>query len=624
MSDQSSTPAGPFWREIRLVVWRARQVWRMVPRRDRWALGGAALLMALASAAATGVPFVIGHLIDGVKERCDHAASADVIFRYAALCLGSMAALVVLREGLHVVRRYLVESTCTRIDRHLSVKMVSHLLRVELSRLTHEKVGALHGRLFRSIDGFVRLLRLSCLDFLPAVFTGLLALTMTALNQPLVGLAMAGVVPVSIALTVWQIRSQHRVRLDLMRSREELDGTVVEQLGGIDYVRVAHTHGHEVRRVERAAENRQKQELRHHVCMSLFGSAKALSEGFFHLAVLGLGVYLAVTGRITYGTIFTFSALFLSVMTPLSEIHHVVDEGHEASLRAGDLMELLALPVDPSFSSAARKATPLEKPHPVIRTEGLCVQYATAAGHRCEVLNDLSLTIHQGETVGIVGRTGCGKSTLLKVLMRLVHPNSGAVHFKGVPLAELSRELISQFIGYVGQVPFMFSGTIEANVAYGCPRPWRPEDIQRACERACIHDDILRMPEGYRTLLAERGQNLSGGQRQRLALARVFLQAPPVLILDEATSALDAIVERHVQRAINEARADRTVIIVAHRLSTLTDTDRILVFEGGRIVETGRYEELVQRGGLFREMALSAGQGVPAMPHDGQVVQWAS
>src|SRR5262249_13741299 len=135
-------------------------------------------------------------------------------------------------------------------------------------------------------------------------------------------------------------------------------------------------------------------------------------------------------------------------------------------------------------------------------------------------------------------------------------------------------------------------------------------------------DEILHMPEGYRTLLAERGQNLSGGQRQRLALARVFLQNPPVLILDEATSALDAIVERYVQRAINEARADRTVILVAHRLSTLTDTDRILVFEGGRIVEAGRYDELVQRGGLFREMALSAGQGVPAVPLDGRAAQW--
>src|SRR5262249_47500067 len=226
--------------------------------------------------------------------------------------------------------------------------------------------GALHGRVFRSIDGYMRLLRLSFLDFFPAVLTGLFALTTSLVKQPWVGLAMIGVIPSSIALTAWQLRSQKGVRLRLIRSREELDGTVVEQLGGLEYVRVAHTHAHEVKRVALAAEKRRSKELSHHVSMSFFGAGKALTEGFFHLLVLALAVYLAVLGRITYGDILTFSVLFLSVMTPLAEVHRVIDEGHEASLRVGDLMGILALPVDRSFTTVTHRVPRLDDGAPVI------------------------------------------------------------------------------------------------------------------------------------------------------------------------------------------------------------------------------------------------------------------
>ena len=149
-------------------------------------------------------------------------------------------------------------------------------------------------------------------------------------------------------------------------------------------------------------------------------------------------------------------------------------------------------------------------------------------------------------------------------------------------------KVIGELIGYVGQNPFVFAGTIAENIAYGCEGA-TDDQIRRAAERACIHDEIMAMPGGYDAHVAERGQNLSGGQKQRIALARVFLKNPPILILDEGTSALDNISERLVQQAINAARADRTVILVAHRLSTLREADRILVFDDGRIVETGTY-----------------------------------
>ena len=169
----------------------------------------------------------------------------------------------------------------------------------------------------------------------------------------------------------------------------------------------------------------------------------------------------------------------------------------------------------------------------------------------------------------------------------------------------LSRDSIGRLFGYVGQNPFIFSGTVAENIAYGVPGATR-EAIEVAAKRACIHDEILAVPGGYDGLLSERGSNLSGGQRQRIAIARVFLKNPPILILDEGTSALDNISERQVQQAISAARADRTTILVAHRLSTLRDADRIFVFVEGRIAEVGNYQALVEQQGIFAQLVKSA------------------
>jgi ATP-binding cassette subfamily B protein len=279
----------------------------------------------------------------------------------------------------------------------------------------------------------------------------------------------------------------------------------------------------------------------------------------------------------------------------------------------GDLLGMLAEPVDRSFSPEHTEEPRLAEGAPALAVTNLHVAYPTADGTVRHGLKGVSLTIYHGETVGIAGRSGGGKSTWLRVLMRLTHGTAGGVWVGGVPLETVSREAIGRLIGYVGQSPFVFAGTIAANIAYGCGREVTDEEIRHAAALACIHDEILAMPGGYRAPVAERGQNLSGGQRQRIALARVFLKNPPVLILDEGTSALDTISERCVQRAITAARADRTVILVAHRLSTLLDTDRMFVFDDGQVVETGTYADLLRRGGVFAELVRHAneGQGSP-------------
>src|SRR4051794_40259903 len=414
MPTQSPPPLPRFGGEVRDLVLTTRRVWKPIARRHRWALLGAVGVMVLGGAANTALPLLSGRIVDRVQVGVTGGEPTGPMIEAVGLLLVAVAILVVLRELLQVFRRYLVENTCTRIERHLSVKVVGHLMQADLSRFTHEKVGALHGRLFRSVDGFMRLLRLSFLDFFPAVVIGVMAVGTAIVKQPLLGLAMMCVIPATVGLTVWQLLSQKSVRIQLLRGREELDGTVVEQLNGLDYVRVANTHAQELRRVAKSAEFRRRKEIGHHVAMSFFGAAKAVVEGLFHVGVLALAAYLAIHQRISFGDILTFSMLYLSAMAPLNEVHRVVDEGHEASLRVNDLMDLLTMPLDKSFRTPTHKEARLDDRAPVIRTEGLTIEYAMPDGRRVLALDGVDLEVYPSETIGIAGKSGCGKSTLLK------------------------------------------------------------------------------------------------------------------------------------------------------------------------------------------------------------------
>ncbi len=603
------------WAELRLILKRAGQVWRLVPRRQKLSLCSSAVLMAVTSGCATAIALLLGRLVEGVKVGFDRGWDRSEQIHVAGISLALLAGTYLLREGLHILRRLFAENACTAVERDMTVRLIDHLMKVDLATLNEEKIGTLHGRIQRSVVGFVRFLRLGVLEFLPALTTGAIALAATVSKQPILGLVMLGVAPFSIYLTVRQLVTQKGVRIGLNQSREVMDGTVVELLHGLDFVRAGNTQGLELKRVAEAADQRRRKEARHHFEMTLYGCAKALNEAFFAILVLCLAVHLCLQGRIDCGDIVTFFFLFLNVMTPLAEVHRVLDDGHECSIQVGILMDLLAEPVDRSFAPAEHQEPRLDDGQPVLTVEDLHLAFTTSTGRQRSALNGVNLVVRHGETVGIAGRSGSGKTTWLKALLRLAHPTRGRVLIGDVPLESVSREAIGRLIGYVGQQPFIVAGTVAENIAYGCEAV-TDEELRWAATRACIHEEIEAMPYGYQSRVTERGTNLSGGQRQRLALARVFLKNPPILVLDEGTSALDNISERVVQQAIEAARADRTVILVAHRLSTLRGADRIVVFDQGRIAEQGTFAELLRSGGVFAAMARHAEETVtPVKDH---------
>ena len=265
-----------------------RHVWRLVPWRQRLSLFGAIGVMSLASAANMAIALCLGQLVESVDPAEHPGSTAAALSAVAAYYLAIIAAAYLVRESMNVLRRFLVERTCTRIDKDMYVRVVAHLMKVDLTVLAQDHIGALYGRINRSVEGLVRFLRLTFLEFVPAIFTGSFALAAAFSKQPKIALAMLGVAPLSLLLTIWQIITQKGIRLDLCGTRERMDGTVVEQLGGIDYVRAAHTHKQEVRRVAKAAERRRSKELRHHFEMSLFGCRQGGQRGVLPRAGRGV------------------------------------------------------------------------------------------------------------------------------------------------------------------------------------------------------------------------------------------------------------------------------------------------------------------------------------------------
>jgi ATP-binding cassette subfamily B protein len=220
---------------------------------------------------------------------------------------------------------------------------------------------------------------------------------------------------------------------------------------------------------------------------------------------------------------------------------------------------------------------------------------------RLPVIENLSLRVPAGETIAIVGSTGSGKSTLVKLLLRLYEVQSGTITLDGIPLEDLNVRDLRRCIGLVSQDVFLFHGTVAENIAYGNFTATESEIIE-AAKIAEAHEFILRLPQGYETIVGERGQKLSGGQRQRIAIARAVLKNPPILILDEATSAVDNETEAAIQRSLERITVDRTTIAIAHRLSTIRNADCIYVMEYGKLIESGTHEQLLQHNGVYASL----------------------
>ena len=566
----------------------------LIEKPERTVLVFASLLM-LVTGILTNLPAVIlGRLVDTL-------VSADNVEFYLAVpFILLIIGIILVREALTVVRKYLVENIATQTEKKQTVRVVGHLLEADIAHITREQIGSLHGRTFRSIQGLVRIIKLGFLDFFPVFFTAIAAIFIALYQKPVLATVMILVVPAGLYIIIKQISSQKGIRVALLRGKEKIDGAVVEMLGGIETVRVLNTAGQEVEKVEEIAEELRKKEMRHHIFMALFDAGKYLNEGFFYILVISLSIVFSAQGIITKGDILVYSILFLSITAPLREIHRILDEAHESTIRVNDLYDLLDQPSDISFAPGAHASEkPVLDADAIINVSDLDFSYQSE--EETGVLHDIRFSIRKGEKIGIAGASGCGKSTLVKILLRLVHGYSGAIEIFGRDLKTVTRGEIAEKIAYIPQKTYIFSGTIADNIVYGSSRKNISEaEIGAAARVANLSDEIKNSLGGLSGKVLENGNNLSGGQRQRLAIARLALRSPEILIFDEATSALDNSNEVTIQKNIEKLFSEKTMLTIAHRLTTLKNCDRIFVFEKGRIVQEGTYDALAAREGLFQ------------------------
>ncbi|MBV8130628.1 MAG: hypothetical protein JO114_23510 [Planctomycetaceae bacterium] len=324
-------------RELGYIFQQMREVLPIASRRHKVMLLLATGFMIVNSVLSTSIPVLFGHLINSLAETLAAGPSGWPVVRLAIFFLGLIAGVYLARELLTLYQKYLIQSVCTRIQRDMTVVVVSHLFKADLATLARERLGSLHGRIARSVDGFIYLLVMIFTEFLPGLIAIVCALAWVFSVDYRVRVVIVGVIPLFMALTLRQIGSQTSTLRKMLRSRVTLDGTVLERLGGLEYIRAAHTYRQEVDRVEQVAEEQRVQKMRYQLAVAGYECLKALNEGFFHLLVLGLGIYLAFRQEIQPGDIVSFSLLFYQVVSPLKSMGILLENAQDCSLSSSKI-----------------------------------------------------------------------------------------------------------------------------------------------------------------------------------------------------------------------------------------------------------------------------------------------
>jgi subfamily B ATP-binding cassette protein MsbA len=403
---------------------------------------------------------------------------------------------------------------------------------------------------------------------------------------------------VAFPLVGLTIRAMGRRLYSINRSTQEqiaaLNTVLQEALAGTKIVKAFGREAHERARFGQVNRRLMELSLKDRRVDELSEPIMEILAALGLMAILWYGGYRVIQGDMTPGTLFSFVTATLMLYGPVRKLSRIANLAQQTAPSAERIFDILGL--QPAVVDAPDAVT-LDDFHQAIQFDHVWFRYEDGE----MVLKDICLTVHRGEVVALVGMSGGGKSTLTDLIPRFHDVTEGRILVDGVDVRRCTQASLRSQIAIVTQDTFLFHDTIEVNIAYGKSGATR-QDIERAARAAYAHDFIVGLPEGYRTMVGERGIKLSGGQRQRIALARAFLKDPAILILDEATSDLDAESEFIVQQALADLTKGRTVVLIAHRLSTVRLAHRIAVFHEGRIVEEGSHDELLGKDGVYRRL----------------------
>jgi ATP-binding cassette, subfamily B, bacterial HlyB/CyaB len=506
----------------------------------------------------------------------------------------ALVGIAVFETILGILRTYLFSHTTNRIDVELGARLFRHLLALPLAYFQARRVGDSVARV-RELENIRNFLTSSALTLVIDLFFAMVFLLVMFLYSPLLTWIVIASFPFYIGISAGATPLFRR-RLDEKFARgAENQAFLVESVTGVETLKAM--------AVEPQMQRRWEEQLAGYVAASFrvlklgnnASNVVQLISKIVTAATLYFGAKLVIDGSLTVGELVAFNILAGRVSAPVLRLAQIWQDFHQARLSVARLGDILNTPAETTMNPA-RAALPAIQGE--IAFEHVNFRYRIDGS---EVLHDVSLRIEPGQIVGVVGPSGSGKSTLAKLLQRLYVPESGRVLVDGVDLSMIDTAWLRRQIGVVLQESMLFNCSVRENIALSDPA-LPMEQVIEAATLAGAHDFILELPEGYDTIVGERGSSLSGGQRQRIAIARALITKPRILIFDEATSSLDYESERIIQDGMKEICKGRTVIIIAHRLSTVRRSDRIITIDRGRVVEDGSHDELIKTGGRYASL----------------------
>lgn len=568
-------------------TWTLLRLWRFA-RPYRWPLFSGFALMIGSTAATLVSPYLTMPLMDEILIPFQNGQQIES--HKVALYLGGLLGAALVSWLLGWAKTYILALVSERISADLRTTTYEHLMSLSLEYFGGKRTGDLIARIGSESDRISVFLSLHALDFI----TDVLMIVMTSVILFSINPWLALVTLLPLPLIAWMI---HTVRDRLRTGFEKIDrvwGEVTNVLADtIPGIRVVKAFAQEKREATRFREaNRHNLAINDKLnkTWSLFSPTVTLLTEVGLLVVWGFGIWQVSRNDITVGVLTAFLAYIGRFYTRLDSMSRIVSVTQKAAAGAKRIFDILD-----HVSSVPEPANPVPMPKVkgAISLRDIDFRY----GNR-SVIRNLSLDIRPGEMIGLVGHSGSGKSTLVNLICRFYDVSGGAIAIDGVDIRNVALADFRRNIGLVLQEPFLFFGTIAENIAYGKPDATRAEVIA-AARAAHAHEFILRLPQGYDSIVGERGQGLSGGERQRISIARALLIDPRILIMDEATSAVDTETEKEIQRALDNLVQGRTTIAIAHRLSTLRKADRLVVMDRGVIVEVGNHDELMTREGAY-------------------------
>ncbi|WP_309738215.1 ABC transporter ATP-binding protein [Chamaesiphon sp. OTE_20_metabat_361] len=470
-----------------------------------------------------------------------------------------------------------------KIQHNLRLAAYGHIQQLELAYFENQSTGNLMGILGDDINQLERFLDVGANEIIQVVTNAIVIGGVFFILAP--SLAWWSIVPIPIIIigSIWFQKKLAPYYANIREKVGLLNGRLANNLGGITTIKSFTTEAYELDRVRADSEAYRQSNRRAIAVSAAFVPLIRMAVLFSFTMTLLLGGIAAVNGRLEVGTYSILVYLTQRLLWPLTRLGETLDLYQRGMASTNRVLDLLDTPIAIDSGS-------LSLPH--VRGEIELKNITFAYPDRSTVVKELSLKIPAGQTIAIVGATGSGKSTLVKLLLRLYEIKSGEITLDGVNIQDLQLADLRRSIGLVSQDVFLFHGSVRENVAYGSPDATLAEVI--AAARIAEADEFIDLlPEGYDTIVGERGQKLSGGQRQRIAIARAVLKNPPILILDEATSAVDNETEAAIQRSLDKITLDRTTIAIAHRLSTIRNAHCIYVMERGQLIEAGTHDELI-------------------------------